>query len=126
MAFPLLISLGIACLIITAVVHSIGGEKYLLRPLFTHRGNHVLNHNLARMVLRFAWHITSVFWLLLAAILYTTAFLETYLGTFVLWSIGATFAAVGVFDLFASRGRHIGWPLLVLTGIFILAATAYK
>jgi uncharacterized membrane protein HdeD (DUF308 family) len=35
---------------------------------------------------------------------------------------GMVFAAVGLIDMVASRGRHIGWPLLALTGILGLIA----
>lgn len=125
MVFEWLIVASIAGLVATSLVHSLGGEIWLLRPLFKHRGNRVLDHPLARMVLRFAWHVTSVSWLLLAIILYALAFDEPHLRTVILGGVGLSFTAVGVFDLFASRGRHIGWPLLLLTGLFALAALSY-
>lgn len=125
MVFEWLIVASIAGLVVTSVVHSVGGEIWLLRPLFKHRGNRVLDHPLARMVLRFAWHVTSVSWLVLAVILYALAFDEPHLRTVVLGGVGLSFTAVGVFDLFASRGRHIGWPLLLLTGLFALAALGF-
>lgn len=123
MALEYLIGLGISGLMLTALVHSIGGEIFLLRPMFKHRGNRVLDHSLARMVLRFAWHITSVFWLVLAVILYVLAFSNQHLDTAILFTVGGTFAAVDVFDLFASRGRHIGWPLLLAIGVCVLGAS---
>src|SRR5690606_26428400 len=107
------------------VAHSVGGEIYLLRPLFKHRGNRVLDSHLARMILRFAWHVTSVAWIVLAVILYAVAFNEAHLRTVVLASVGASFVFAGLFDLVASKGRHIGWPLLLLTGVFALAALRY-
>lgn len=125
MIFQWLIVASIAGLVATSLVHSLGGEFYLLRPLFKHRGNRVLEHPLARMVLRFAWHVTSISWLVLAVILYALAFDEAHLRTVILGGIGLSFTAVGLFDLFASRGRHIGWPLLLLTGLFALAALNY-
>jgi len=125
LVFQWLIVASIVGLVATSLVHSVGGEIYLLRPLFKHRGNRVLDHPLARMVLRFAWHVTSVSWLLLAVILYTLAFDEPHLRTVILGGVGLSFTAVGLFDLYASRGRHIGWPLLLLTGLFALAALSY-
>jgi len=47
-------SASIALLLLTGVVHSVGGEVYLIRPLFKYRGNRVLENSLARMVIRFA------------------------------------------------------------------------
>ena len=125
MLFQWLVFASIAGLVVTSLVHSIGGEIYLLRPLFKHRGNRVLDHQLARMVLRFAWHVTSVTWIVLAVILYALAFDEPHLQTMILGSIGLSFTAVGIFDLVVSRGRHIGWPPLLLTGLFALAALFY-
>ena len=47
MLFQWLVVASIAGLVVTSVLHSIGGEIYLLRPLFKHRGNRVLDHQLA-------------------------------------------------------------------------------
>lgn len=125
MVFQWLIVASIAALVATSLVHSLGGEIYLLRPLFKHRGNRVLEHPLARMVLRFAWHLTSICWIVLAVILYALAFDEPHLRTVILGSVSLSFTGAGLFDLIASRGRHIGWPLLLLTGLFALAALNY-
>jgi len=125
LVFQWLIVASIAALVATSLVHSLGGEIYLLRPLFKHRGNRVLEHPLARMVLRFAWHLTSICWIVLAVILYALAFDEPHLRTVILGSVSLSFTGAGLFDLIASRGRHIGWPLLLLTGLFALAALNY-
>ena len=107
-----------------------GAEGYFcvgadLKGVSDGRGNRVLDHQLARMVLQFAWHLTSVTWIVLAVILYALAFDEPRLQTVILGSVGLSFAAVGLFDLVVSRGRHIGWPPLLLTGVFALAAMFY-
>lgn len=125
MAFEFMALIGVGGLIITAIAHSVGGEIYLLRPLFKYRGNRVLESELARVVLRFAWHITSVSWLVLAAILYTVTFRAPDIGTAILVSIGTSFTAMGLFDLVVSKGKHIGWPLLTVTGLGTLTAFIY-
>lgn len=125
MVFQWLVIASMVALLATALAHSLAGEIYLLRPLFRHGGNRVLDSQLARMVLRFAWHVTSLAWIVLAVILYAVAFNEAHLRTVILASVGASFVFAGVFDLIASRGRHIGWPLLLLTGVFALAALRY-
>lgn len=123
--FETMILIGVGGLILTSITHSVAGEIYLLLPLFKHRGNRVLESELARTVLRFAWHITSVAWLVLALILYTFAFKVADLGAVILVSIGASFTAIGLVDMVASKGKHIGWPMLTLTGLGILAAYIY-
>ncbi|MFK7835795.1 MAG: hypothetical protein AB8B60_06215 [Sulfitobacter sp.] len=120
--FPIWISLCIALLLVTAVIHSVGGEVYLLRPLFRKRGNKVLENPLARMILRFAWHVTSLSWAVLAVILYAVAFRPGDVIAVTLGTVGLVFGLVGLFDLVASKGKHVGWPFLVLIGICALLA----
>jgi hypothetical protein len=109
-------------LAICGLLHSIGGEVWLLRPLFNLRGNRVLDSFLARQVPRFAWHLTSLCWLLIAgllAVLHQSGTAAADLG-FLL--TGGLFLAVGLFDLALTRGLHIGWHVLSPIGIFALAA----
>jgi len=122
MLFNVTIFAAISALCTTAALHSWAGEAYLIRPLLKYRGNRVLENHLARSVLRFAWHITSFFWLILAGFLYATAFHPQALVPILLVTIGSSFLAVGVFSLAFSKGRHIGWPLLVLTVALTLMA----
>ncbi|MBB6523128.1 hypothetical protein [Pseudoteredinibacter isoporae] len=121
--FDYLIIAAIAFLIITALLHSIAGEHFLIKPMLKYRGNRVLENDLARLVLRFAWHLTSILWFLLAAILYLLAFDIEKLNSGILVYTGIAFVGIGVFDLIASRGRHIGWPSLLAVGICTLSAS---
>ena len=114
---------AIACLIIVTLAHSIFGETRLLQPLFKYRGNRVLESKLARMVLRFAWHLTSVMWIMMAVFLYRIGFSPAEeLRPTILVTIGLGFLVVGLFDLILSRAKHIGWPPLVAIGILCLLA----
>lgn len=121
--FDYLIIAAIAFLLITALLHSIAGEHFLIKPMFKYRGNRVLENELARLVLRFAWHLTSVLWFLLAAILYLLAFDAEHLSVGILFYTGVAFVGIGLFDLIASRGRHIGWPSLLAVGVCTLSAS---
>ena len=105
-------------LVVTALAHSVFGEQRLIGPLLARREG-VLASELARLVLRFAWHLTSVTWAVLALILVQ---LVREPATARLWAVagtGVAFTGVGLFDAVATRGRHIGWPLL--TGIGLAA-----
>lgn len=117
-----MVSGAIVCLVAVSLMHSYYGERMLIGPLLKHKGNRLLEHPLGRMLLRFAWHITSIAWLVLAFILYTMAFTNARLDAAILSSIGASFLAMGVFDLIVSRGKHMGWPILTLIGVFALLA----
>ena len=121
----LLVIGSIILLPITGLIHSIAGERLLIQPLFKHRGNRVLDNDLARLIIRFAWHITSLMWVLLAIVLYSVVFLERPPRNIILMSVGVCFLVIGVFDLVASKGRHVGWPPLTLIGVFALLSVYF-
>ncbi len=110
-------------LIVAVFVHSVFGERRLIGPLLSRREG-VLASDLARVVLRFAWHLTSVAGMVLALILVqlvrdpATARLWAAAGT------GVAFTGLGLFDAVATRSRHVGWPLL--TGIGIAALLSLR
>ncbi|RYG90879.1 hypothetical protein EU803_12885 [Loktanella sp. IMCC34160] len=86
------------------------------------RGNAVLEHWLARIVIRFAWHLTSLTWVMIAILLLTVGTVRVDPTMAILGIFGVGFLVAGVFDMFISRGQHIGWPLLAATGTCLLAA----
>jgi hypothetical protein len=106
-------------LIVTAFAHSVLGERRLIGPLLARREG-VLASDLARFILRFAWHLTSVTWAVLAVILVqlvrdpATARFWAAAGT------GVAFTGIGLFDAVATRGRHVGWLFLTAIGIAAL------
>lgn len=108
-------------LVVTGVVHSLLGERRLLKPLLSRRDG-ILGSDLARTLLRLAWHLTSISWVVLAVIL--TSLVVSPIGTarWALIATGIAFTSAGVFDAVATRGRHLGWPLLTLIGIAALGA----
>lgn len=105
-----------------AVFHSIGGEFWLLRPLFQRRGNKVLDNRLARRVLRYGWHMSSLGCLLIAGLLAALVDSRSTLADLGFLITGGLFLALGLLALMVSRGRHYGWPVLVLIGVFAIAA----
>lgn len=112
----------IVLLLMTALMHSIMGERMLIGPLLEQGGNRVLEHNLSRMLIRFGWHVTSLMWVLLAISLYGVMFKHMSAATLLLASTGICFLCIGIFDLIFSKGRHIGWLPLTLIGAFSLLA----
>ncbi len=108
-------------LIVTSAVHSIVGERRLLGPVLARREG-ILKSSLARFVLRFAWHITSVAWAVIALILLALVLDPPAVRWWAAAATGATFTAIGAFTAISSRGRHIGWPFLTGIGLAALAS----
>lgn len=118
-----LLYMAAALLIVTGIVHSLLGESRLIGPLLSRREG-ILASELARLLIRFAWHLTSLTWVVLAVIviqLVHDPFTARWWGAA---TIGAVFTAAGLFDLIYTRGRHVGWPLLTGIGVAALLALA--
>jgi hypothetical protein len=118
-ASNLYLAAGLLCLA-TALLHSLLGEVRLIGPIL--RGRHgVLSRPLSRQVTRFAWHWTTVLWLVVAAVLLSAAFGDP-VERWLLGVIGVAHLAMGLFDAVLTRGKHIGWPLITLIGGLTLLA----
>jgi len=104
----------------TAAAHSVLGEQRLIGPLLAD-GNGLLEHPIARVITRFAWHWTSLLWLLVAAVLALAAYGDID-APYLLLGIGAVHLAAGLADGILTRGQHIGWPLITIIGGLVLLA----
>jgi hypothetical protein len=98
-------------MVLTALVHSLLGEKRIIGP-FLDSGSAIARNPHSRKVLRSAWHLTSLFMVVTAAVV---AWPETPGGLVKL--VGGAWLLVGVFSLVTSRGKHPGWPFLSGAGI---------
>jgi hypothetical protein len=120
-------ALYIAALLIVLVslAHSWLGERYILTRLFRKGELPRLfgGTEFTKRTLRFAWHVTSVAWLGLAAVLVVLAG-GAGRERQVLGVIAATFAAHFAIALFGSRGKHLSWIVFLAIGMLsIYAAT---
>ncbi len=106
---------------VASVIHSWLGERQVIGPLLRpdQRSGLIAERPSTRRVLRLSWHLLSIAWLGLGAILVALALappellgdLTLAIATAVFWLNGLTFfLALGI--------RHIAWPL------FIAAAAA--
>jgi hypothetical protein len=61
---------------------------------------------------RYAWHVTS-------ALMVASALTVAWPGTprALVTAVGAIWLALGLTSLVASRGRHVGWPVLSGAGL---------
>lgn len=111
----------LALTVLLAGVHSYLGERYILIRLFRREDLPKLfgGAEFTKRTLRFAWHLTSVAYLGLAAVL---ALLPSSGGGSPgapTQAVAATFAASGLVALVGSKGRHLSW--IVFFAMAVLA-----
>ena len=119
-----LLYIAASLVVAVGIAHSYLGERYILIRLFR-RGDlpKILGSAaFTARTLRFAWHITSIAWLGLAAVLLVLA-LPPADSTALGMVVGCTFLAHGVVALVGSRGRHLSWPVFLAIGILAIYAT---
>ena len=107
--------------LVTAFTHSYFGERRLVGPLVTSNDG-VMSRKLAKQVVRFAWHLTSILWIGQTLLLLRAALIPGYFDPMLIGGIGAVHVAVGLFDAVVTRGKHIGWSMLTAIGVFSLLA----
>lgn len=109
MEWILLVAAALACVI--AAAHSYLGERYILIRLFRRQDLPKLfgSDVYTKRVLRFAWHITSIAWIGLAAA--TLAPPRT--------AVSLTFAASALVSIVGSRGRHYSWVIFAAIALLV-------
>ena len=113
----LLVAAGL--LTLTAMAHSVLGERYILIRLFRRDSLPRLfgSDRFTRRTLRFAWHLTSVAWLGFAVLLVFLA-RETAPSSYVLLKVvSATFLLTALITALASRGKHLAWPVFLAVAV---------
>jgi len=97
-------------LIVLALAHSVLGERLLVGPLVAaHWPRLPLGRRFGKRVLRFAWHLTSLAWVGLAAVALRPEAAITI--------VGLAAVASGVVAFVASRGAHFAWAFFLAGGI---------
>lgn len=115
--------LYLAALLVFAlgVAHSILGERYILIRLFR-------RHDLPELfgsswfttrTLRFAWHITSLTWFGIAALLWQLA-RGALTPAATAQIIGITSIACGILPIAFTRGKHLSWMVFFSVGALAL------
>jgi hypothetical protein len=120
----LLVASALAALL--GLAHSYLGERYILIRLFRRSDlPHLFGSDwFTRRTLRFAWHLTTIAFWGLAAILTLAAFSSGpgfRGGSLVV--VASTFLVSAAVALAATRGRHLSWIVFLLIGILTLLAT---
>lgn len=118
--------LYIAALLIIAIglSHSYLGERNLLVRLFRRDDLPKIlgSVEFTKRTLRFAWHITSLAWFGLAAVLVAAAHPPVSAQTLGA-IVGGTFLLHAVVSFGGSRGRHYSWVVFLAIGAITIFAT---
>lgn len=101
--------IAFSLLIVTAIAHSVLGQMLIIGPLSRDSGWRTrLPRSYAVRTLQFAWHLTTIAWVGLAAIVAGT-------------SVGVTFGLVclasALVIVIMLRG-HLAWPLFLAAGLY--------
>jgi hypothetical protein len=110
---------------LTGVAHSVLGERYILIRLFRRTDvPHLFGGpEFTIRTLRFAWHITTVAWWGLAALIILLARGEATPDA-VLFVLSATSLASAVVAAVGSRFRHPSWLVFVAVAVLLWVAAA--
>lgn len=103
-------------LVAIGLVHSYLGEKYLLIRLFRLDNlPHLLGSDwFTKQTLRFAWHITTVAWWGLAAILLVISNNSDNIVNDILLITASVFLVSGLVSVTFSKGKHFSWVVFLL------------
>ncbi|MEO6065693.1 MAG: hypothetical protein ABIP49_07960 [Lysobacterales bacterium] len=113
--------------VLLSVIHSAVGEKLILIPLQHSEGLPAVRGSVrsTRETLRFAWHVTSVFGLGIAAILFRYARMDELDSgdIFILKTLSLTFLASFIVAIVGSRARHPSWIVFALLSLLTWLGT---
>lgn len=121
----MLLYLAAALMALTGLAHSVLGERYILMRLFRRDNLPALFGGTAFTTgtLRFAWHLLSVAWWGIAALVLQAATQPLDTRT-VLQAVAAVAAVSGLLPLFFTRGRHLSWLVFFAVAALLWAAAA--
>jgi len=108
--------------ILVSAMHSVLGGRRLIAPILRMEGLPAIlgSLNNTRLTLLVGWHIASLTWLGLAAMLVYLHFTPDHAAQAFLWMVAAIFAISGVAALVLTRGAHLSWvlflPIAAITG----------
>jgi len=108
------------------VVHSALGERYIIGRLLRREDLPKLfgDDSFTRQTLRFGWHLVTIAWFGLAAVLLVLsgAFPTLRVSDGVVFAIALTFLANAILALIFTRGRHLSWIVFAAISALCLLA----
>lgn len=123
----LLISAAILTIAI-GIAHSWLGERFIIRRLLRRTDLPELfgDDSFTRQTVRFAWHLTTIAWFGLAAVLVmlSGAVVGIRVSDGVVFAVAQTFIMSAVLALILTRGRHLSWIVFAVIAALCLIALA--
>ncbi len=108
--------------ILVSLMHSVLGGRRLIAPILRMEGLPIILGSLknTRLTLWAGWHMLTMTWLGLAAMLAYLHFTPDHAGKAFLFMVAVLFAISGAAALVLSRGAHLSWvlflPVAAITG----------
>jgi hypothetical protein len=105
------------------IAHSILGERYIITWLLRHDVPKLLGGpQFAAGTIRFAWHVTTILALGIAAALVLVALDSSE--SSVVAAVGWTLVACALLPIYFTRGRHLSWVVFLAAGTLCLLSAA--
>jgi hypothetical protein len=121
----LLISAAVLTIAI-GIAHSWLGERFIIRRLLSRSDLPTLfgDDSFTRQTLRFAWHLTTVAWFGLAAVLVMLSgvMVAIRVSDGVVFAVAQTFIVSSILALIMTRGRHLAWIVFAVIAALCLVA----
>jgi hypothetical protein len=111
-------------LVLLSLLHSYLGEKYILVRLFRldHLPKIFGSDDFTKRTLRFAWHLTTIAWLGIAALMVYIA--QPNINRVVLGNIiGLIFFLHFLVAFIGSKAKHLSWIIFILITLLVTCAT---
>jgi len=108
------------------IAHSWLGERYIISRVLRRDDLPKLfgDDTFTRQTLRFAWHLTTVAWFGLAAVLLVLSGILTgvRVSDGLIFAVAQTFIISAVLALILTRGRHLSWVVFTIIAALCLLA----
>jgi hypothetical protein len=116
---------GAVTLATLAALHSYIGETRLLQPLLAMPDLPVFQGNMdyTRAVLRWAWHLTSLAWLGVAAIFIAVTQIPFMARALIGDVLACCLGLSAIIVVVVTRGRHVAWLFFLVSTICALVGT---
>jgi hypothetical protein len=113
-----MLTIAALIMLLTGIAHSFLGEKYILMRLFRRDNIPELlgSDEFTKNTLRFTWHITSIAWFGLAAVMY----FENSPSPLFLYTVATISFSSAAVAAFFTRGKHLSWIAFLMVGILTL------
>lgn len=109
-------------LVLVGLFHSVLGGQRLIAPIVAREDLPAIlgSRTMSRVTLRAGWHLLTVMWFALAAILVLDQLAVAEFRQLTLGVFGGTFVFCGVMALILSRGKHLSWAFFFPIGGILL------